>query len=244
MTARQRIHGILGTKSVELPFETKEEQQQADKMNRELGGLGRVFRSATDWSMTPYDRLRANMNAQQIQQARARRRDDDALTLQSGDLMRIFSTVTDGDVHWQGTVKFDRRKYHHGLQRGMDGAEWGAMFGDAMPARLVQDGREMFGALEPFCETGTEGIVWSVMEYGRNGYDALHCLRDGDELTVYSAVRDGSVEWSGALDFGPRKIEKVDWTEILRKSRHMETKKWLDLSWQRRPVLLMPNPAP
>lgn len=46
------------------------------------------------------------------------------------------------------------------------------------------------GVLDPFWETGTEGIVWSVYGDRANSpqlsYDKLHTLRDGDRLIIYA----------------------------------------------------------
>lgn len=47
---------------------------------------------------------------------------------------------------------------------------------------------EMEGCLEAFCETGTEGIIWSFFDLryedarGFRSYEGLHPLRDGDIL--------------------------------------------------------------
>jgi hypothetical protein len=47
------------------------------------------------------------------------------------------------------------------------------------------------GELEAFWETGTEGVVWSVIKDGFEGYDALYCLGNGDFLRIYDEA--GSV---------------------------------------------------
>ena len=86
-------------------------------------------------------------------------------------------------------------------------------------------------------EIGPVGDLPTVAHYLARGVDAGRrhqalTLEEGDELTVYSKVRDGDVEWEGTLDFGPEKVEKIDWTEILRTTQHMDTKKWLQFSWR------------
>lgn len=220
---RVKKSGILTTMRVELPYESTEEKAKADKLNAEIKHLGfRTARMATDWGVKLFNKPKQG-----------------AVKFESGDLVKVFKTVTDGDVQWDGVVDFDCSEYHHGLQKGMKSDAWQSMFYARLPARLERaDGTVLFGALEPFCETGTEGVVWSVHEYGQAGYDGLNCLNDGDKLTVYKNVRDGEIEWQGALNFGPEKAEKVGWTEIFRQALHVPTADWLQMSWENRPVIV------
>ena len=57
------------------------------------------------------------------------------------------------------------------------------------------------GILEPFFETGTEGVIWSVYEDGKSGYDALHCLGCGDHLAIYDLVDPSKLLWYGNIDY-------------------------------------------
>lgn len=54
------------------------------------------------------------------------------------------------------------------------------------------------GKLDPFFETGTEGVIWSFYEDGKNGYDGLNSLKNGDALKVYSS--DDSILWEGIVN--------------------------------------------
>lgn len=54
------------------------------------------------------------------------------------------------------------------------------------------------GKLEAFFETGSEGVIWSTYEDGKQGYDALNCLQDGDYLKVFSP--EGSVVFDGEVN--------------------------------------------
>lgn len=45
---------------------------------------------------------------------------------------------------------------------------------------------EVLGVLVPYFETGTEGIIWSVYEDGKSGYDGLNILQPLDHLTIYN----------------------------------------------------------
>ena len=236
----RKIFGTLTTMSVELPYENEDKRKEAEKMNKEIAHLGfRTYRAATDWG---YEAFADTYYSQKKRNPMQKHLPEGKVKLISGDLVKIFKTVSEGDVAWQGTINFDRRKYHHGYQKGMSQQDWSIMFFSALPAKLERDGKTIYGALEPFCETGTEGVVWSVAEYGKAGYDGLNCLQDGDKLTVYSEVRNGEVEWEGKLDFDKEQIEKIGWTEILRKSKNMDTQKWMQMCWDRRPIMITPKP--
>jgi len=56
---------------------------------------------------------------------------------------------------------------------------------------------KLIGTLEPFFETGTEGIVWSLAEDEKQGYEGLHYIQEGDHLTVFGEnneiVFDGNI---------------------------------------------------
>ena len=56
------------------------------------------------------------------------------------------------------------------------------------------------GTLDPFFETGCEGIVWSVYEDGKSGYDGLNCLKDGDYLKIFDINNPTLLIWEGIID--------------------------------------------
>lgn len=241
MADKDKIYGMLSTISVELPPENEEKKREAEKMNKEISCLGiRVFRAATDYGFVRYEdtatyRLKGVTERKRVPRIEPTR-------FETGDLVTIFKSVSDGDVHWHGTVNLDRSDYHHGYQTGMSKPEWSRMFYDELPATLERGGKVIYGALDPFCETGTEGVIWAVHEYGVSSYAGLHTLKDGDELTVYGKVRDGDVEWQGRLDFGPEHVSKLNnWAEILREPRHMDPQEWLQMCYQSRPIIVTPK---
>ena len=55
------------------------------------------------------------------------------------------------------------------------------------------------GLLDPFFETGTEGIIWSVIDDDARGYDALAPLIDGDYLFIEDLER--AIVWEGEIKF-------------------------------------------
>jgi len=56
------------------------------------------------------------------------------------------------------------------------------------------------GKLDPFFETGTEGVLWSVYEDGKEGYDGLHVLKKDDYLTIFDPEDNTKVIWEGNID--------------------------------------------
>lgn len=66
------------------------------------------------------------------------------------------------------------------------------------PSPLPEDGI-IQGVLDPFCETGTEGIVWSLLEDGKKGYDSLNCLEEGDLLKVFNDAARKELLWEGEI---------------------------------------------
>ena len=100
------------------------------------------------------------------------------------------------------------------------------------------------GILEPFYETGTEGILWSIQEHKHihstggyeNGprwdYEGLKTLENGDQLIVYK--KDGSVEieykinldtsimtYNGYYVYGmPKSIDHTLWWKLFEERRN------------------------
>ena len=66
---------------------------------------------------------------------------------------------------------------------------------------------KFIGALEPFFETGCEGIIWSLVEDGKQGYDGLHEIHEGDHLTVFG--ENNEVLFSGEISCDRR----IGWME-------------------------------
>jgi hypothetical protein len=54
------------------------------------------------------------------------------------------------------------------------------------------------GVLEAFFETGTEGVIWSLYEDNKQGYDGLHPLKNGDHLRILG--ENDAVIWEGLID--------------------------------------------
>lgn len=58
--------------------------------------------------------------------------------------------------------------------------------------------KKIKGVLEPFFETGTEGILWALYDDEENGYQSLHILNKSNYLKVFD--KDGNIYWEGEID--------------------------------------------
>jgi len=181
--------------------------------------------------------------------------------LRSGDLIKVFNTVSKGEIYWSGTIdmeydrnqtpygenlEFSQQMIHdqwvHGAQADMEPEAWSAMFHANLAAKLEkQDGTVIYGSLHPFCETGTEGILWSVSEFSKAGYKGSHRLNDGDNLTVYSKVLDGNVAFEGRLDFEDKPQTFYSPFIFKRTALHEGTGTWAERSYANCPAVLMPQ---
>ncbi|MBU6415107.1 hypothetical protein KGQ34_02610 [Patescibacteria group bacterium] len=54
-----------------------------------------------------------------------------------------------------------------------------------LPDGRMKEKIKVSGVLCPYFETGCEGIVWSVIKDGKESYDNLYTIRQGDLFTVY-----------------------------------------------------------
>jgi|GEM_PF-2385368 len=180
--------------------------------------------------------------------------------LQTGQLVKIFNSITKGEVYWHGIVQHDHERLFpaqaqdqsaeqiplamdaYPSQEGLGFKKWAAMFSGGMPARLEKtDGSIVYGSLEAFCETGTEGVIWSVSEFGKQGYHGLNCLEAGDKLTVYSKVLDGNVIYEGETDISDSVSKVADCWDVARTVKHYDDAKWLAMSFSNCPAIITPR---
>ncbi len=167
--------------------------------------------------------------------------------LKSGDLVKVFKSVTKGEIAWHGTVDLDFTKNtSYGDQKGTSTVLWDAMFTDEMPARLTKDGQQIFGIVANHTEQGDIAFR-ALYPFGKGS--TIYNIEDGDELIVYSKVLDGDVEWQGSMTFTPDRgaagIQDVNYTpwsttKLLRTPQHMPATKWMEFSYEQRPVLITP----
>ena len=66
---------------------------------------------------------------------------------------------------------------------------------------------KIVGVLEPYFETGCEGIIWSVIEDGKRGYEGLHTIKEGDHLVIYGENSEILFEGDINCDY------QIGWTE-------------------------------
>lgn len=56
---------------------------------------------------------------------------------------------------------------------------------------------EFKGELYGFFETGTEGVIWTLIKDDLKGYEALETIKEGDHLKVFNT--DGSIAFDGTI---------------------------------------------
>jgi hypothetical protein len=56
--------------------------------------------------------------------------------------------------------------------------------------------RQIFGTLDHYFETGTEGSYYSLDDISKTGYDALNTLKNGDYLQI---IENEIVIWQGEI---------------------------------------------
>ncbi|OIN87105.1 MAG: hypothetical protein AUJ12_03415 [Alphaproteobacteria bacterium CG1_02_46_17] len=142
------------------------------------------------------------------------------ILLPDRSIVSVFNTISSGEVLWDGEVQLESKRGYrpyplnpqygqqeifgswvHGFEKTLSPETWASMFFSHLPAKLEKNGVVKYGALEPFFETGTEGVIWSLQDYSQTGYASLNPLTDGDKLTVYSTVEKGNILWSGKVSF-------------------------------------------
>jgi len=102
------------------------------------------------------------------------------------------------------------------------------------PVRPPREGT-VTGRCEAFCETGTEGIIWSVYEDGKTGYDGLNPLHEGDFLKIFNDAARTEVAWEGEI-----KLKYPPATRFNRGiQRGVNEKEWAELFFKERPATVI-----
>lgn len=213
-----------------------------------IGGGLYASKGYKEWGSVSSDAVINRLKALQANQVSK----EQVTPIDDGSLITVFNTITKGDIFWQGTVDLEYKNRHRpfpanpqygqqeifgmwvrGLQADLQPETWAAMFFLGLPAILERDGKTYHGSLDPFFETGTEGVIWSLSEYADQcSYSTLHPLSDGDKLTVYSRVTDGNVDLATKISFEQMDKEKG----YARKPKEISLEKWEQLFYQNRPV--------
>jgi len=80
--------------------------------------------------------------------------------------------------------------------------------------RAMSNTKRIVGMLDAFFETGTEGVLWAILDNDLTGYDALNILKDGDYLFVEDGL--SQIEWEGTV-----KLDwKINWREFPQNPGH------------------------
>jgi hypothetical protein len=93
------------------------------------------------------------------------------------------------------------------------------------------------GLCEIFFEQGMEGVAWSVQEPHLPGYDGLHLLENGDNITIFNKTND--VFWTGIID-----LRMASQSVLLPlKQRGVDPQFWQNMFENPRRTILVPRKA-
>lgn len=100
------------------------------------------------------------------------------------------------------------------------------------------------GVTHAFCETGTEGVIWSLQDErhisnGQWSYAGLNCLEDGDFLKVFNDVARKVVLWEGEI--------KLKYPGTLEYNRGIQDgvdeRSWAKMFFDEKPAMLIKKDA-
>ncbi|TAL27243.1 MAG: hypothetical protein EPN97_17850 [Alphaproteobacteria bacterium] len=102
------------------------------------------------------------------------------------------------------------------------------------------------GVAHAFCETGTEGVIWSLQDEkhispdGKQwSYDGLNCLEDGDFLRVFNDAARKDVLWEGEI--------KLKYPGTLEYNRGVQDgvdeRSWAKMFFDEKPAILIKKEA-
>lgn len=100
------------------------------------------------------------------------------------------------------------------------------------------------GVAHAFCETGTEGVIWSLQDEkyisgGQWSYDGLNCLEDGDFLKVFNDAARKDVLWEGEI--------KLKYPGTLEYNRGIQDgvdeRNWAKMFFDEKPAMLIKKDA-
>jgi len=98
------------------------------------------------------------------------------------------------------------------------------------------------GIVHAFCETGTEGTVWSVQDEkgispdGKHWtYEGLNCLQDGDYLRIFNDAARKNLAWEGEI-----KLKHPPATYLNRGVQEgVNEDAWMRLFYDQKPAILI-----
>ncbi|MEZ0225833.1 MAG: hypothetical protein ACAH83_14860 [Alphaproteobacteria bacterium] len=100
------------------------------------------------------------------------------------------------------------------------------------------------GVTHAFCETGTEGVIWSLQDEkhisnGQWSYAGLNCLEDGDFLKVFNDAARKDVLWEGEI--------KLKYPGTLEYNRGIQDgvdeRNWAKMFFDEKPAMLIKKDA-
>jgi hypothetical protein len=233
----KRVRKVFATLSpiyCELPYESKELKNKDKKLKKELNKLGIAFyrRTGSDYGYKPYPQTPTNTFSLTPVKS-------DPQEIKPGTLVKIFKSVSDADVIWSGKIELDYINKQQRSQTNLCPKIWSRMFFDNLPTKLIRNGKTIFGSLEPYSEPDMKEFIWAIQAYGSPGYNGLTFLENGDELEIYTNVRNGEVDWEGNIEYSKKSIYWLGNSEVIRVAKHTDPVKWLNMVNERRPAVII-----
>lgn len=123
-----------------------------------------------------------------------------AVSLQEGDLLRVFNTISDGEYLWSRRLMLASSPVNGHLKhdKTIAPALWQTMFNLNLPSVHCY-GPQISGRLDFYVATGE--AYNTFLRYNRDGYEAMVRVEDGVDLTIFKKVTDGHVMYDDRLGF-------------------------------------------
>jgi hypothetical protein len=111
---------------------------------------------------------------------------------------------------------------------------------------MIETEKEISGFLVPYFQTGTDRVLWGIVNLATSASGEVHCLQDNDYLTVYGT--NGQIRWEGLIHFEYKRNNSPRrgfWTRqvvmgyvVHGCQRNCEPEKWAEMFFEKLPATL------
>ncbi len=155
--------------------------------------------------------------------------------------------ITDGNIVWEGQIDFTLQKTEEDqAKKALFLKECGSYFSRHFPAVLEKDGEIIHGHLEPFIETGMEGVMLSISDYTIAGRGSLTPLFNNSASSQYLKIYNNVTNGTSAeplIQLGDvHDIDVYQNIRLVQVPKNIDPKEWLRRLYSARPVIILPEP--